>query len=126
MFRAGYLYQFNGQLGKLEGSRLSNYGTKVIDSSAYFIAYLAGYDYWLTDKMAIGVNGCIGTNGQYRNYSDKRFKAGGYHMITQSELVYGFGGRIDYLASKLIMLSGGYNYLTGANLTISILPYGYH
>ena len=98
MFRLGYVHQYNGQLGKLKGSRLSNYGTKVIDSNTYFVTFLAGYDFWLTNKLAIGIDGCIGSNGAYKNYSDKRFKAGGYHMITSSEFASGVGGQVNFLS----------------------------
>lgn len=126
MFRVGYAYQFSGQLGQLKGSRLSNYGTTVIGRSTYFVVVLAGYDFWLTNKWTIGIDGCYGSVGAYQNFSDKRFKAGGYHMISSSAPAYGYGGKVNFLATKLLMLSGGYNTLTGVNFTLCFVPYGYN
>ncbi len=126
MFRLGYLHQYNGQLGELKGSRLANYGANVIGRNTYFTAFPAGYSFWITDRIGLGIEGCIGSDGAYQNYADKRFKAGGYHMITSSAPNYGFGGRIDYLLTKVVMLSSGYNYLTGANLTVSFTTFGFN
>lgn len=123
MYRVGYTRQFNGQLGVAKSERLSNYGTTGTGSGQYFVALTLGCSYWLTQRIAVGVEGHLGSDRYYTNYSDRRFTGGGFHMIDGSYAKAGIGGKIEFIVNKWLMLSGGYSTLTEINVTANFVSF---
>ncbi|GAB3969587.1 hypothetical protein GCM10028806_16070 [Spirosoma terrae] len=119
MFRAGYAFQFNGQKGKFVSEQKANYGRTIIGSGKRYMLFTAGYDYWFTDQFSLGVEGVIGSDVYYTNYSDNRFNGGGYYMNGSSEFAAGGGGKVHYRPQGGLFFGLGYNTLTGAGLSIN-------
>jgi len=118
MYELGYTHQFNGQLGSVKGARLPNYGKYVTGRDTYYTAPIIGIGYWATSRLAVAADFAFGFEKSYSNYSDKRFKAGGYHMINGSAGINGYGGKLYYLVGNYFSLSGGYNTLYGGHLSL--------
>lgn len=118
MYELGYTHQFNGQLGQLKGERLPNYGKYVTGRDTYYTAPIIGLSYWVSPRVAIGADFAFGFEKSFSNYSDKRFKAGGYHMIDGSAGINGYGGKLYYLVGNYFTVSGGYNTLYGGHVSL--------
>lgn len=120
----GGTYQFNGQLGGAKNTQLANYGRTSLGGDAYLILLDFGYSRWLTNHLALGAEVSLGANRFFTNYSDRRFKSGGYHLITGSEFQAGVGLKGTYCFNSGFGFFVGYNMLSGANAGICYMSKG--
>lgn len=116
IFSLDYMWQTNSKLGKTKGTQLGNYGQKGAGSGNYFEGVTFGYGYALSRKLGLFVEGTLGADKTYQNYSDRRFKAGGYNIIIYKEGAYGWGGSVRYSFYKSCFAQIGYNTLTGVKI----------
>lgn len=124
VYHLGGTYQFSGQLGQSKDDQLPNYGRTSLGGDSYLVLFDLGYSRWLTKRLAIGAEASIGSQRYFTNYSDKRFKAGGYHLITGSQFMAGLGGKATYRVWQGFSLFAGYNMISGVNGGIGWMPRG--
>lgn len=107
-----------GTLGKGVTERKPNYGLTVLGAGEYFNALDIGYSRLIAGHLTLGGDLSFGTRSQFTNYQDRRFKDGGYHLITDTEFTMGIGAAVGYMFNTPIEVFLGYNTLRGVNFGI--------
>lgn len=115
-FHFGFSHQINGQKGSPKTQQLTNYGKSVIGRGTYFTTFDLKYSIVTESQFSISIDGNIGTKKNYTNYSDQRFKNGGYYLITNRSPIAGIGGNIGYVWKNGFELTAGYNTIKGVNM----------
>ncbi len=95
-FHIGYTSESNDATGKEVSVQKWNYGRTISGTGNYFSSVDLGYGYNIYKSIKVNIEMSIATQRQYTNYVDRRFKGGGYHMITDDETQLGIGGFLGY------------------------------
>lgn len=69
-------------------------------------------------KLTIGGDISVGTNKQFTNYIDRRFKNDHYHLITKKETVFGAGITFGYFVRQNVELYAGLNSNRGPGIGV--------
>lgn len=120
IFSAEYLIQNNDKLGKTKGKQLSNYGRTVIADGEYLQGGIVSYGYSINQDWAVIADAALAARIFYLNYSDRRFKEGGYNMVAHKEFAAGPGLSVRYHVYKAIFASAGFNTLTGFRFSVLV------
>jgi hypothetical protein len=125
IFQIGFIRELGtGTIGPVKFSRLTNYGTTSLGSNNYIQGVNFGYSRFITKRIAFGVDLTVATNRYFTNYSDKRFKGGGYHLIYSQVKVQGVGVSAIYQYKKNYTFLAGFNTLRGVHFGASIDIFG--
>ena len=108
-FHAGLSYQISDAKGEEKSERLSNYGLSTSGSGDKFYTMDLGYGCQIIDTLEVFLEVSIGQKKNYTNYTDNRFKDGGYHMINKSEIITGFGVGGSYSINKQFKIFASFN-----------------
>lgn len=108
-FHAGLSYQMSDAKGEEKSERKSNYGLSTAGSGDKFYTVDLGYGYQIIDTLEVFLEISIGQKKYYTNYTDNRFKDGGYHMINKSEIITGLGVGGSYSINKQFKIFASFN-----------------
>jgi len=97
---------------------LWNYGQEIAGSGEGFYLFDLGYGYKINPNVRLTTELSFCWEYQYTNYIDKRFKAGGYHMIDDTEFKLGVGATTSYCINNDYEIYAGYNSIKKFNAGI--------
>lgn len=118
-FFIGGVNQTNtGVIGSYRSVQLQNYGRTIINRGSYKNAVRVGYAYEPIKKLTVGVEFIGGNESYYTNYSDLRFKGGGYHLINRKKFINSLGLFSQVEIYKGFGLEFGYNNLFNRRINI--------
>jgi hypothetical protein len=125
IFQIGFIKELGkGAIGQAKFDRLTNYGTTSLGSNNYIQGVDFGYNRFVTKNIAIGGDLTIASKRYFTNYSDNRFKGGGYHLIYSKVPVQGIGINVKYKYKKNYTFLAGFNTMKGVHVGASINIFG--
>lgn len=110
-FHLGYTFQGTGQMETVVKKRKPNYGLTRIEDGEFFWTIDMGYGRVVRKNITIQGELNIGQREFYTNYQDRRFKDGGYSLVTDTKVVAGVGTNLGYIFNHFFEGYLGYNSL---------------
>ncbi len=97
-YHVGYTHHYGGQLATVvtPAEREANYGLTPTGTGTYHYSLDFGFGYLLRDRFPITADIGLGTRVSYTNYSDTRFRDGGYTLINRRATHANIGLAIGY------------------------------
>ena len=119
-FHFGVAYQSGGQLSTVVEEREANYGLTEIDDGKFFWSIDLGYSRVFLGGVSINPEFSFGTEKQFTNYRDNRFKDNGYSLVTDKGNVVGLGLNLGYKIGSMLEPILGYHTMKGANFGLRV------
>jgi|WetSurSiteA1Bulk_404760.scaffolds.fasta_scaffold23824_2 hypothetical protein len=119
-FFLGFSEQLSDKKNTVVKERKWNYGLTPIGSGEYYWTIDFGYSRKIKKRLNLQPEISLGSRNYYTNYSDKRFKDGGYTLITSSEAIIGLGLNAGIFFQKIFEPFLGYHTIKKLNFGIRI------
>ncbi len=117
-FHIGFSGELSDTKGELVSEQKPNYGRTENGSGTYFFTIDLTYGYHFKNRVSTYAELSIGSDNDYTNYIDGRFKEGGYYLITNREPILGIGGYVGYSFTENIGGIVGFNTIRKASFGI--------